>query len=304
MSSSSISSSQLDTAIYSAVSAVNLELRTRNLHGIRGPTIGDPAQPADGLENLKVHHAVVLVNGVFPGPKAHALDNRQNTRLLAGSRPALEFLKINQLGLNGQDGFLHSCRLDDRGGSLGQTGSFPLRDSVWGVDGRCVGSFHEMFRDDVDHAFLRLVQILQGILGLVEGPHESHDEQGRIVVDDLRITERSEVGSLFVRGLGANEGDGPRHHTGDQELIIGRDRSTFCVRIDLDMILFQTLAPIIGTVALLPRWVRGLGESDFGILAEIRPGSLELVEFRADLEHGGGAGEGASTEIKRPEDAV
>jgi hypothetical protein len=56
-----------------------------------------------------------------------------------------------------------------------------------------------MFVDHVDGTFFCLEDILESILRLRRSTGESDDNNRRIMIDHLSITERSEIGALPIR---------------------------------------------------------------------------------------------------------
>jgi hypothetical protein len=168
-----------------------------------------------------------------------------------------------------------------------QSRDVPLRDAVRRVDSRRISRLDEVLGDDVDHAFARLGKVAQRVLCLLERSHKPDHKQRRVVVDDLRVAERRQVGRIAVLGSGADQPDRSGDYARDQELVVRRGFPPLLVRVDLDVVLLQTRPAVIRAVALLPLWAGGLRERDFSLASEVRSRCLDLAEIVADFEHGG-----------------
>lgn len=55
------------------------------------------------------------------------------------------------------------------------------------------------------------------------------------MVDDLKITEGSQICTASICGSCADKSNGPRNYAGDQKFVIEDSGSTLLVRIDLNM---------------------------------------------------------------------
>ena len=117
-----------------------------------------------------------------------------------------------------------------------------------------------MLADDVDGALAGFHQVLQAVLGFIEPACVSNNEHRRVVVDDLGVGKRSQIGTAPVLGAGAHEADGPRDDGGYEQLVVERRRSAVLVRVDGDVFLGQALAAVVRAVARLPIGVFRLGE--------------------------------------------
>lgn len=155
-----------------------------------GVTLGRTATTT----HLRIDQVLLLVQCILAGPEAHALDDGEHARLLAGGGTALELLGLVELGLDGEDGLLDARRLDDGGGRRVQAGQGPLGDAEGGVDAGGVGGLDVMLRDHVERALAAVAQVGQRVLGLVPAAGEADDEERRVVVDDVEVGEGGEVG--------------------------------------------------------------------------------------------------------------
>lgn len=158
-----------------------------------------------------------------------------------------------------------------------------------------------MLADHVDGALAAGVQVVQrvlGGLGLREARGEAHDEERRVVVDDLKVAEGRGVGRRAVGVEGGDEGDGPRHDAADQELVVVHARPAVAVGVDGDVLLLRVRGgeERVGTAAELPVRIGDLGVGEGLGAVPGRAGGLDLLEVRVGVAfdvgflHPGGSG--------------
>lgn len=232
-----------------------------------------------------VYKVPVLVDGVLAHPKPRALENDHGGVLGPGLAPALELAQALELGLDGEDGLLHAGGLNGVavvGG--GQAGDGPLGGAVGRVYAGAVCGLGKVLADDVDGALAGLGEVVQRVLGgggALERRGEADDEQRRVVVDHLEVREGRQVRRLAVRGDGGHEGDGPRDHGGDQQLVVVDRGAALGEGVDGYVLLALLLLgrQLVGAGAELPRGRGHLCELEpFGIAVPGRPRGLDLLE--------------------------
>lgn len=104
-------------------------IRTGDLKALCNTCVGDTSQSSNRLENLctknvshhisftradvctysRIDQVLIFIDGVFSRPKSDALDHGQYTSLFARGSSALEFLRVHQFALGGENGFLDSA---------------------------------------------------------------------------------------------------------------------------------------------------------------------------------------------------
>lgn len=109
-----------------------------------------------------------------------------------------------------------------------------------------------MLGDDIDRTLAGLHQVAQRVFRSVEASRVANDEDGWIVVDDLRVGERSQVRAAPVLRSSAHEANGSRDDGGDQELVIEGRWPAVLVGINIDVLILQRCAAIVGTLTGLP----------------------------------------------------
>lgn len=102
--------------------------------------------------HIRIHHISLLVDRVLSCPEPDALDDGQHGRGFPRRRPAVVLARLDQLGLDGEDGLLDARRLDEGGVGHVQARQVELGNAVGGVDRGRVGGFDEVLGDDVDDA--------------------------------------------------------------------------------------------------------------------------------------------------------
>lgn len=254
------------------------EYRPRNLKAVQGPRIRNSAQPGDRPQNLRVDQTSILIDRILPHPKPHALDDRQHGRLLPGRLPALELLRVDQLALDAEHGLLHprARHLLARRGM--EAAERPLRHAVRHVDGASVGRFDEVLRDDVDGALARLDQVAQAVLLVVEAAAEADGEDGGVMVDDLCVAERAEVGAAPILAARAQKPNRSRDDARDEELVVESGRSALGVRVDVDVAFLQRGTAVVPAGAVRPAGVNGLAEGPMSGGVPVRTGGLDCSE--------------------------
>ena len=233
----------------------------------------------DGRTYRRIDQILVFVDGILPRPEPHTLDDRKHARLLAGCCLALKLLRLHQLALDAEDGLFYSAGLDDLAWRRRESGQRPFRYTVGCVDGCCIHSFEEVLRDDVDHTFASLGEVLQAVLSMVEAACIAYNEEWRVVVDDLGVRVWSQIRALAVLGSRANEANGSGDDGGDQEFVVECSGSAILVRIDVDVLVLQTRSIVIRTLSGLPVGVLGLGEHQLLVFTPIRTGAFYVFEI-------------------------
>ena len=76
-----------------------------------------------------------------------------------------------------------------------QTRKRPFGDAIGCIDRSRVRCLDIVLRDDIHTSFTSIDQVLQAILRLVESAREPEDEERRVMVDDIEVAERGEVGA-------------------------------------------------------------------------------------------------------------
>nr|POE86493.1 ribonuclease hi [Quercus suber] len=197
----------------------------------------------------------LLIHSILPRPEADAFDDRQDPGFLPRRRPALEFLRLDQLALDAEHRLLDPAGLDHLARRRRQPGQRPLADAVRRVDAGHVHGLEEVLRDHVDDALAALDEVAQAVLGAVERARDPDDEQRRLVAHQLRVAERRQVRRRAVRRARAEEADGPRHDRRDEQLVVQPGRPAGLVRVNVDV---RVLGGGGGAVAGLPAWVHRL----------------------------------------------
>lgn len=222
-----------------------------------------------------VNEVPVLVESILPCPEPHAFHDCQDARSLAWRGFALKLFRLHQLRLYAEHGLFHPAGLDDAARRRMQPSQRPLRSPVRRVDRGGVCSLDKVLGNDVDTAFTSVGEVAQRVLGAVETAGVPKDEDGRVVVDELEVGEWRQVRALawfihqlpYTAGLGllrgahtvladrAAESYRSRYDCADQQLVIVSWWSPLFIWIDLYVVLFQTRAPVIASLAILPVWV-------------------------------------------------
>lgn len=216
-----------------------------------------------------VDQVLVFIDRIFSRPESHTLDDGQNTSLLSWRCPALKLLCLHQLAFYAEDGLLHAAGLDLLAVCRRQPGQGPFTDTVRRVHTRSVGRFQIMLADDVDRAFSRIHQVPQTILRSVKATSIPDDEDRGIVINNLSVRERSEVGRAPIFASGTDESDWTWNNGADEKLVVERRWSSILVRVNGDVLLLQALAAVVGAVSGFPVGVRSLRHVPFGTVIEL-----------------------------------
>lgn len=259
-----------------------------------------------GKTYRRVYKIPILVDGVLAHPEPRALDDDHGGVLGARLAPALELAQALELPLDAEDGLLDARGLHGVaviGGRQPRNG--PLGRAVGGVDAGAVRGLGKVLADDVDGALARLGEVVQGVFrggGARQRGREADDEERRVVADDLEVGEGREVGRLAVGRDGRHEGDGPRDHGRDEQLVVVDRGAALGEGIDRDVLLLLLLlaGEVVCAGAELPRgrgrlrepepfgvavpgWARGLDFFEVWVRVALDLGLLHL--------EGGGGGE-------------
>lgn len=147
----------------------------------------------------RIQNILVLVDGIFPSPEPHTLENSKHTRLLPRCDSALKLFALHQFALNSEDGLFHSAGLDLATWYRGETGQGPFTDAVGSIDACGVCGFDEVLADNVDDALAALDKVLERVFGVVNAAGMADDENWRVVVYHLGVRVWREVGAGACR---------------------------------------------------------------------------------------------------------
>lgn len=136
-----------------------------------------------------------------------------------------------------------------------------------------------MLADDVDAALLRLEQVAQRVLGLVEAARVAQDENRRVVVDDVEVAERRQIRGRAVRRARGNESHGPRRDGRDEQFVVESCRAVGGVGVDVYVRVGEAGARVVAAVAGLPGGLAGLGEGEGGRGVALSPGGSAGFDF-------------------------
>ena len=207
-------------------------LRICSIEKLSVPNTPCNKRTSQAKTHRRINQVPLLINSILARPKPHPLHNSQHPRLLPRRSPALKLLRLHQLGLNTEDRLFDPARLDLLALRRRQPSESPLRYPIRRIDTRSIRRFDLMLADDIDHAFLCLVQVPQRVLRIVETASVPKDEHRRIVVDHGEVAERRQVRRRPIRRARGNKADRPRDDGGDHELVVESRGAAGRVRVD------------------------------------------------------------------------
>lgn len=233
-----------------------------------------------------INEIPLLIHSILPDPESYALHDRHRPAHLPRSTPALKLLHTLQLALDRKDSFLDPRTLDLLTVvARRQPANGPFTRSIWCVDGRRVRRFQKVLANDVDCALARLIQVVQTVLDfftILKTAREANDEQRRVMIDQLEVAKRRQVGRLAVLASSGHKCNGTWHDRTDQQLVVVHRAAAFGIGVNRD-VLGVAGGEIVCAITSFPTRLRSLLISKTCIAVERRSGRLDAFEVRVRI---------------------